>query len=294
VRAVRDRERLGLWLMAAPFLVGVLVLVALPALLTFAMSLFRWDLVRPPRFLGLENFRELLQDTNFRAAMRNSLTYLAIAVPLRLVLAVGIALLLQPRFRGAATVRAAVFLPAVIPDVAYALLWLWILNPLYGPLNLALEALGLPTPGWLSVAGPARWGVIVMGVFQLGETFLVAFAVRRFVPQQLYEVAAEQGAGPWSRTWRVTLPLMMPTLLLLLLRDTALSLQATFVPALLVTEGGPPPNGTLYLPLFVYRNAFSYFRYGYAAAATVWIFALTASIVWLQYRVVRRFRAEWA
>jgi multiple sugar transport system permease protein len=279
--------------MAAPFLVGVLVLVALPALLTFAMSLFRWDLVRSPTFLGLENFRELLQDHNFRAAMRNSLAYLAIAVPLRLVLAVGIALLLQPRFRGAATVRATVFLPAVIPDVAYALLWLWILNPLYGPLNLALEAMGLPTPGWLSVAGPARWGVIVMGVFQLGETFLVAFAVRRFVPQQLYEVAAEQGAGPWSRMWRVTLPLMMPTLLLLLLRDTALSLQATFVPALLVTEGGPPPNGTLYLPLFVYRNAFSYFRYGYAAAATVWIFALTASIVWLQYRVVRRFRAEW-
>ena len=293
MRAVRDRERLGLWLMAAPFLVGVVVLVALPALLTFAMSLFRWDLVRAPDFLGLDNFRELVRDTNFRAAMRNSLMYLAIAVPLRLVIAVALALLLQPRFRGAATVRGAVFLPAVIPDVAYALLWLWILNPLYGPLNLALDAVGLPTPAWLSVAGPARWGVIIMGVFQLGETFLVALAVRRFVPTELYELAAEQGAGPWSRMWRVTLPLMLPTLLLLLLRDTALSLQATFVPALLVTEGGPPPNGTLYLPLFVYRNAFSYFRYGYAAAATVWIFALTASIVWLQFRVVRRFHAEW-
>jgi multiple sugar transport system permease protein len=293
VRAVRDRERLGLWLMAAPFLVGVLVLVALPALLTFAMSLFRWDLVRSPRFLGLDNFRELVQDVNFRAAMRNSLTYVAIAVPLRLVLAVGLALLLQPRFRGASAARTTVFLPAVIPDVAYALLWLWILNPLYGPLNLALEALGLPTPAWLSVAGPARWGVIIMGVFQLGEVFLVAFAARRLVPRPFYELAAEQGAGPLSRAWRVTLPLMMPTLLLLLLRDTALALQATFVPALLVTEGGPPPSGTLYLPLFVYRNAFSYFRYGYAAAATVWVFALTASIVWLQYRVVRRFRAAW-
>jgi multiple sugar transport system permease protein len=193
-----------------------------------------------------------------------------------------------------AAARGAAFLPAVVPDVAYGLLWLWILNPIYGPLNLALEALGLPTPGWLSVAGPARWGIVLMGVFQLGETFLVALAVRRFVPVQLYELAAEQGAGPWSRMWRVTLPLMAPTLLLLLLRDTAMALQATFVPALLVTDGGPPPNGTLYLPLFVYRNAFSYFRYGYAAAATVWMFALTASIVWLQYRVVRRFRADWS
>ena len=279
--------------MAAPFLVGVVVLVALPAILTFAMSLFRWDLVRAPRFLGLDNFRELISDPNFRVAMRNSLTYVVIAVPLRLVLAVGLALLLQPRFPGASAARAAVFLPAVIPDVAYALLWLWILNPLYGPLNLALEALGLPTPGWLSVPGPARWGVIIMGVFQLGETFLVALAARRFVPQPLYELAAGQGAGAWSRMWRITLPLMTPVLLLLLLRDTAASLQATFVPALLVTEGGPPPNGTLYLPLFVYRNAFSFFRYGYAAAATVWVFALSASIVWLQYRVVRRFRPDW-
>ena len=294
MRAVRDRERNGLWLMAAPFLIGVTVLIVLPALLTFSMSLFRWDLIRPPRFLGLDNFQELVGDQSFRTAMRNSLTYVGIAVPLRLLLAVGLALLLEPRFRGAGTVRAAVFLPAVVPDVAFALLWLWILNPIYGPLNLALEGVGLPTPSWLSQAGPARWGVIIMGVFQLGETFLVALAARRILPATLYELAAEQGAGPWSRTWRVTLPLMLPTLLLLLLRDTAMGLQATFVPALLVTEGGPPPNGTLYLPLFIYRNAFVYFRYGYAAAATVWIFALTASIVWLQYRIVRRFRGDWA
>ena len=280
--------------MAAPFLIGVLVLVALPVLLTAGMSLFRWDLIRSPRFLGLANFRELIGDQIFRTAMRNSLSYMAIAVPLRLVVALGLALLLQPRVRGMGTARGAVFMPAVIPDVAYGLLWLWILNPIYGPLNLGLQALGLPTPSWLSQPGPARWGVIIMGVFQLGETFLVALAVRRFVPVQLYELAAEQGAGPWSRLWRVTLPLMTPALLLLLLRDTAMALQATFVPALLVTEGGPPPNGTLYLPLFVYRNAFSYFRYGYSAAATVWMFALTASIVWLQYRVVRRLRADWS
>jgi multiple sugar transport system permease protein len=293
MRDGRDRERLGLWLMAAPFLIGVAVLVVLPALLTFGMSLFRWDLIRSPRFLGIENFRELVGDQTFRTAMRNSLSYVAIAAPLRLVLAFCLALLLLPRFRGAGTARGAVFLPAVIPDVAYALVWLWILNPIYGPLNLVLQAMGLPTPSWLSQPGPARWGVVLMGVFQLGETFLVALAARRSVPPQLYELAAEQGAGPWSRTWRITIPLMMPTLLLLLLRDTALGLQATFVPALLVTEGGPPPNGTLYLPLFIYRNAFVYFRYGYASAAVVWMFTLTASIVWLQYRVVRRWRADW-
>ncbi|MGH2629268.1 MAG: carbohydrate ABC transporter permease, partial [Actinomycetota bacterium] len=176
------------------------------------------------------------------------------------------------------------------PDVAYALLWLWILNPLYGPLNLMLGALGLPTPSWLSVPASARWGVIVMGLFLIGEAFLIALAARRAVPGELYEMASASGAGPWARFVRVTLPLMSPALLLMAMRDTILSFQATFVPALIVTEGGPPPYGTAYLPLFVYRNAFEYLRYGYASAATVLMFVLTASIVWLQYRAIDRVR----
>lgn len=285
-----DRERLGLWLMAAPFLVGVVVLVAVPALVTLVMSLFEWDLLQPARFVGLGNFRELFGDVAFRASLRNSLTYVAIAVPLRVAIALGLALLMHRRIRGVGAERASVFFPTVIPDVAYALLWLWILNPLYGPLNLLLGALGLPTPSWLSVPASARWGVIIMGLFLIGEGFLIALAARRAVPGELYDMASSSGAGPWARFVRVTLPLMTPALLLMATRDTILSFQATFVPALIVTEGGPPPYGTTYLSLFIYRNAFEYLRYGYASAATVLMFVLTASIVWLQYRAIDRVR----
>jgi multiple sugar transport system permease protein len=289
--AVRvDRERLGLWLMVAPFLVGVVVLVVAPALVTLVMSLFEWDLLQPARFLGLENFRELVGDVAFRASLRNSLAYVAIAVPLRVAIALGLALLMHRRMRGIGGERVAVFFPTVIPDVAYALLWLWILNPLYGPLNLLLGAVGLPTPSWLSVPASARWGVIIMGLFLIGEGFLIALAARRAVPGELYDLASSSGAGPWARFLRVTLPLMTPALLLMATRDTIMSFQATFVPALIVTEGGPPPYGTTYLPLFVYRNAFEYLRYGYASAATVFMFVLTASIVWLQYRAIDRVR----
>ncbi|HJS25780.1 MAG TPA: sugar ABC transporter permease, partial [Actinomycetota bacterium] len=172
-------ERRGLWLMAAPFLAGAGLLIFLPALGSFAMAGFEWDLVRPPRFLGLDNFRELLGDPVFRISLRNSLTYAAIGVPLRLLCALGFALLLYGRSRLHAAGRIAVVVPTVIPDVAYALVWLWILNPLYGPLNLALGAVGLPTPSWLSQPGPARWGVVLMGVFQLAEAFLIVVAVRR-------------------------------------------------------------------------------------------------------------------
>ena len=276
--------------MAAPFLIGVAALVVAPALITLVMSLFEWDLLQTPRFLGFGNFRELLGDVAFKASLRNSLTYVAIAVPLRLVIALGLALLLNRRMRGGGAARSAVFFPTVIPDVAYALLWLWILNPLYGPLNLLLGGLGLPTPSWLSIAASARWGVIVMGLFLIGEGLLIAMAARRAVPEELYDMATASGAGPWARFVHVTLPLMTPALLLMAMRDTILSFQATFVPALLVTDGGPPPYGTTYLPLFVYRNAFEYLRYGYASAATVLMFVLTASIVWLQYRTIDRVR----
>ncbi len=287
---IRDRERLGLWLMAAPFLAGIVVLVAVPAALTFSMSLFEWDLVRAPRFVWFDQFRELLGDEVFRVSMRNSLLYVATAVPIRLVLAVTLGLLLARRAPGAGALRGSVALPTVIPDVAYALLWLWILNPLYGPLNLLLSGLGLPTPAWLTSGVAARWGIVLMGAFLIGEGLLIAIVARRAVPDELYELAAEQGAGPLGQLLHVTLPLMAPALLLLVARDTIMTLQATFVPALVVTEGGPPPYETTYLPLFVYRNAFEFLRYGYAAAATTVMFVLTGAIVYLQYRLFDRLR----
>jgi multiple sugar transport system permease protein len=282
------RERRGLWLMAAPFLVGVGLLVFMPALGSFAMAAYEWDLVRPPRFVGLNNFQELLADPVFRISLRNSLTYAAIAVPLRLLCALGFALLLYGRSRLDGAGRIAVVVPTVVPDVAYALVWLWILNPLYGPLNLALGAAGLPTPSWLSQPGPARWAVVLMGAFQLAEAFLIVVAVRRLVPRELEEIAAISGAGRWSRLVRVTIPIMAPALLLVAMPDTIVTLQWTFLPALLVTEGGPPPYATTYLPLFAYRNGFEYLRYGYASATTVVMLALTASILWLLYRAFGR------
>jgi multiple sugar transport system permease protein len=250
------------------------------------MSFYEWDLVRPPRFVGSANLRELIDDPIFRISLRNSLLYVAAAVPIRLLGALGIALVLHRRGRLRATGRVAVLIPSVMPDAAYALVWLWILNPVYGPLNLALGAAGLPTPSWLTQGTPARWAVIIMGAFQLGEGALIALIARSQVPQELHEIAAISGAGRWSRFVRVTLPIMAPALLLIVARDTILSLQATFAPALIVTEGGPPPYATTYLPLFVFRNAFEYLRYGYASAATAVMLIVTASILWLQYRAV--------
>jgi len=288
------RSERGLFLLLLPYAFGVVVLVALPAAITFGLALFEYDLVRAPDFRGLGNFRELAEDEVFRISLRNSLMFVAFAVPLRLLGALGLALLLHRRMRGAGAYRTGVYLPTVVPDVAYALLWLWIFNPLYGPLNLTLEALGLPSPEWLTDARDAQWAIVVMSVFILGEGFLVALAVRRSLPGELYQLAELEAASPFYVLRRLTLPLMAPALLLLLFRDTIFSFQLNFVPALLVTEGGPPPYETTYLPLFVYRAGFEYLRYGYAAAATLTMFFVTALIVFLQWRIVVRWRRSFA
>jgi multiple sugar transport system permease protein len=283
-------ERRGLALLLAPYVFGLALLVFVPALVTFGLALFEYDLITSPDWAGAANFRELWGDDVFRRSLRNSLMFVAAAVPLRLLGALLLALLLHRQFRGASAYRTAAYLPTVVPDVAYALLWLWIINPLFGPLNLVLGAVGGPTPQWLTDPHDARWAVVVMSLFQIGEGFVVALAVRQSLPGDLYELAEVEGARPWYVFARVTLPLMAPALLLLLFRDTIFSFQANFVPALVIFDGGPPPYATTYLPLFVYTNAFEYLRYGYAAAASLVMFAVTALIVVVQWRILRRWR----
>jgi multiple sugar transport system permease protein len=283
-------ERRALLLLLAPYVLGIALLVALPAVVTFALALFEYDLLESPAFVGVDNFRELADDEVFRISLRNSLLFILAAVPLRLLGAFALALLLHRRFRGAGAYRTAAFLPTVVPDIAYALLWLWILNPLYGPLNLALGYVMDEPPYWLTDPEDAQRAIVLMSLFQIGEGFVVLLAIRQTLAPELYELSALEGARPWWVFARVTMPLMAPTLLLLLFRDTIFSFQANFVPALIVTDGGPPPYATTYLPLFVYRNAFEYLRYGYAAAATLVMFGATALIVYLQWRIIRRWR----
>ncbi|MBA2478346.1 MAG: sugar ABC transporter permease [Actinomycetota bacterium] len=284
--------------MLAPYVLGIVALVLIPFLVTIVMAFADYDLVRAPSWVGLDNFVELADDPIFRAALSNSLLFAAIAVPLRLVIALGLALLLHRRAAAVGTARTAAMLPYAVPEIAYGLLWLWLLNPLYGPINQLLRVggengatvLGRTPPQWLTDPVDARAAIILMSLFTIGETFVILLATRRALPGEVYELAAIEDATGWDVVRRVTLPLMAPVLVLLLLRDAILSLQISFVPALVVTDGGPPPYSTTYLSLFVYRNAFEYLRYGYAAAATAVMLLLTLAAVALQWRLVRRLR----
>ncbi len=290
-------ERSQLTLMLAPFVVGLVGLVLVPAAVTVGLSLTEYDLIRPARWIGLANFTELFADDIFRIALVNSLVFAAFAVPLRLLGALGLALLLHRRALGVGTARTAAALPTAVPEIAYGLLWLWLLNPFYGPINLLLRVggengltlLGRTPPQWLTDPTAARAAIVLMSLFTIGESFVVLLTARQALPGEVYELAEVEDATGWDVFRRITLPLLAPVLILLLLRDTILSFQLSFTPSLVVTDGGPPPYATTYLSLFVYTNAFEYLRYGYAAAATAVMLALTACVVALQWLIVRHY-----
>jgi multiple sugar transport system permease protein len=284
--------------MLAPYLVGLVVLVLAPFAVTLALAFTDYDLIRPPVWTGADNVIELAGDPIFRTALVNSLVFAAVAVPLRLLVALGLALLLHHRSAVVGTARTAAVLPSAVPEIAYGLLWLWLLNPLYGPINQILRiggtngltAFGRTPPQWLTDPTDARAAIILMSLFTIGETFVILLAARRALPRDVYELAALEDATAWDVVRRVTLPLIAPVLGLLLIRDAIQSLQFSFVPSLVVTDGGPPPYATTYVPLFAYRTAFEYLRYGYAAAATLAMLLLTVAAVAVQWRLLRRYR----
>ena len=290
--AARPVFNLGLWLMLAPYLVGMAVLWLVPALSTVPLALTDYDALSPPRWAGIANLAALAGDEIFRVSVFNSLFYVGLAVPLRLLGALGIALLLSRRLRGGPSLRAVFFLPTVVPDIAWALVWLWLLNPLFGPVNGLLRLGGVEGPAWMVDPWGARFGVVLMMAWQIGEGLVICLAALADIPGETLEQAAVDGASTSQTMRSVTLPLIAPALLILLCRDTIFSLQASFVPALILGNGGGPNYATTFLPMYAYDLAFGFFRFGYAAAVTWAMVALTALLVWVQFRVARLWGAS--
>ena len=277
-------------LLLAPFVLGAVLLVAGPMLLTVYEAFLEDDLVGPARWVGLENFRTMLDDVAFWASLQATAVFVALAVPLRVGGALALALLLHRRRRGVELQRAAVVVPTALPELAAAIVLAFLLNPVYGPINGVLGALGLPTPDWLTSGAGAMATYVIVSAMALGEGFVVLLAARSLLPASLYEAARLEGA---SASWvfrRLTLPALAPVLAVLTVRDVGLALSGVFTAAFLITDGGPD-RATLFLPVHVYDVAFEQFRYGYGAAVSLVGFALSAAVVGLAWLALRRVAA---
>jgi multiple sugar transport system permease protein len=276
----------------APWIVGFLAFMVYPLLASLYYSLTRYDVLRPPKFVGLENYQDLLlTDDMFRIAIGNTLYFVLIGVPAAFVTAFLLANLLNTKIWGRSIFRTIFFIPAITPAVASVMVWLWIYNTQYGLINGILVALGMEIIPWLSSPPLAKPALIIMQCWAQGTAIVIFLAALQDVPNSLYEAALVDGANALQRFWNITIPMCTPVMLFVLLTGLIGTFQAFTLPWLL-TQGGPN-NATELYSVYLYRSAFVHFKMGYASALAWILFVITAvfSIVvfrssarWVYYR----------
>ena len=254
----------------SPWLFGFLTLTLGPFIASFAMSFTKWPILASPTFIGLHNYERLLFiDKRFGISLYNTAYYTFFSVPLGLVLAFFIAILLNQKVRGMPLYRTLFYVPSVTSGVATAILWAGLFDARFGLINLALSAIGIKGPLWFGSRMWAKPALIFMSLWYVGGAVVVFLAGLQGIPQHLYEAAEVDGAGAWARLRHVTVPMMTPTVFFNLVMGIIGSFQV-FTTAYVMTNGGPA-DSTLFVILYLYRNAFTYFQMGYASAMA-WIF----------------------
>jgi multiple sugar transport system permease protein len=262
------REALECYLFIAPAVIGFLIFTLGPILSSAYYSLTSYDLIKAPHFAGLSNYVGAAKDPLFWQALKVSAKYAIVSVPLGLAASLALAVLLNQRVRGLAVFRTLIYVPSVLSGVAVALLWAWIFNPSFGIVNVLLAKVGIKGPQWIFSQQWALPSLIIMSLWSIGGGILIYLAGLQGIPSELYEAAEVDGAGPGRKFMSITLPMLSPVIFFNLVMGIIGSLQ-TFSQAYVMTRGGPN-NATLFYVLYLYRNAFEWFKMGYASALA-WI-----------------------
>ncbi|MBI2940153.1 MAG: sugar ABC transporter permease [Chloroflexi bacterium] len=274
------------FLYASPFILGVLAFWVIPLGYSIALVFMDWNLLAPPKFVGLGNVVKMIGDKYVGLSLYNTAFYTFISVPLHLMLALALALALNQPLRGVSAYRTIFYLPAVTPAVASSIIWLQILHSEFGLLNQTLAMLGIEGPRWLWEPDLAKPVFIVMTFWTIGPQMVIFLAGLQAVPGELHEAAAIDGASTWQRFRSVTLPMLSPVIFFNLVIGIIGSFQI-FTAAFLMTAGGPD-NATLFKVLYIYRNAFQYFSMGYAAALAWLLFWIILAFTFLQFKLGRQ------
>ena len=285
-RSLLWREAVDGWLFITPWLLGFLFFTAGPMIGSAVISFLDWEILTPPTWVGLANFRQMATDPLFGLSLYNTAYYTFIGVPIYLVAALLMALVLNLHLRGITFYRTIFFLPSLTPAVANALLWVWIFSPDFGLANYFLQAVGLPPKKWLFDVNLAKPSLILMGLWGIGSQMIIFLAGLQGISQTLYEAASIDGANEWRRFWSITLPMLSPTLFFNLVIGIIGSFQV-FTTAYIATQGGPQ-NATLFYVLYLWRNGFDYFKMGYASALAWVLLLIVLALTMLQFGLARR------
>lgn len=284
--AQRRNQIVGL-LFISPWLLGFLIWTLYPLISSLYYSLTRYDLLRPPVFIGLQNFQEIFTtDPLFGTVTYNTLYYVGLSAPFGVVGAFLMASLLNTEIRGRSFWRAIFFFPAIIPAFVTAMVWQFLVNVQYGAINGTLQGLGLPIIPFIANPDFAKPTLILIHIWAQGNAIVIFLATLQDVPRSLYEAATVDGANAWNKFWNVTVPMTTPVILFNLVIGLIYGFQNFTLPWLL-TQGGPNNSTELYT-IFLYRNAFQYLRMGKASALAWILFVVIVVFTVLLFRSSNR------
>jgi multiple sugar transport system permease protein len=289
--SLRRREAIMGYVFAAPWIIGFVLFIAGPMLASITLSFTNWDLLSPIEFVGFSNYSKLLfNDPLLYQSLKVTSIYAFVSVPLQVVLGLVLAILLNQKIKALSFFRSIYYLPSVIGGISVAIMWRWILGTQFGMVNTLLSYVGIEGPAWL---GDPQWvlvSFIIMSLWGTGGAMLIYLGGLQGIPSELYEAADVDGAGPIPKFLRITVPMMTPVIFFNMIIGIIHALQEFVAP--FVMTGGGPHNSSLFLVLYLYRNAFQLFQMGYASAIAwvlfIYIMILTAlvvrsSAVWVYY-----------
>lgn len=271
-RTMTGRRAVAGYIFISPFILGFLLWFLIPAATAGWLAFQDWNLLGPPKSVGLANFQKLWSDALLWQSLKVTTIYTIVSVPASLLLGFALALLLNTSVRGITVFRTIFYLPSIVPAVANAVLWVWIFNTEFGLANAGLHALGLAKIKWLQDPAWALPAMILVALWGFGGGMVIYLAGLQGIPRSFYEAADIDGAGRWAKLRHITIPLMSPVLFFNLIIGIIGSYQG-FTQARLITNGGPQ-NATLVYVLYLYRVAFENLKMGYAAALAWLLFVL--------------------
>ena len=278
---LRRRETLQFYAFISPWIIGFLVFTAVPMVASLVISFTDWDSLSTPKFVGFGNYVKLFaHDPLFWRALTHTVYFALVSVPFSLLIALGLASMLAKPFRGARLFRTIIYLPALVPLVAAAIIFRWLFKPEGGPINSFLSLFGVKGPAWLLDSNWIIPAIILLTLWQVGAGTILLIAALQGVPHELYEAAQIDGASKMRQFWRISVPLVTPVLFFNLVTGLIGGFQV-FAQVYVLTNGtSGPNNASLMLVPYIYQNAFKFYHMGYAS-----------SLAWVLFIIVMAFSA---
>ncbi|MFP4467027.1 MAG: carbohydrate ABC transporter permease [Candidatus Goldiibacteriota bacterium] len=287
IKTVNMSRHEALWgyIFLSPWILGMIFFIGGPIIAAIVLAFMEWDLLSPPKFVGLDNFRQMFfHDTKFWKSMWNTFYYTVFAVPLGIVGSIAVALLMNQDWKSVRILRTIYYLPSVTAGVASAIIWMWLLNPDFGLINYGLSFFGIPGPLWLADEHWSKPALVIMSLWAVGGNMIIYLAGLQGIPRQLYEAADIDGAGLFHKFRHITIPMLTPVIFFNLIMTIVWSFQI-FTQVYVMTGGqGGPADSTLVMVLYIYQMAFKYHHMGYASALAWILFVVIMIFTLLQFR----------